>query len=58
MKAIHKLAVREENTMVARFTLHKMVQEVDEPVRNFRALIKGQANASTKVNVRIVITVN
>ena len=44
MKAIHKLAVREENTMVARFTLHQMVQEVDEPVRNFGSLIKGQAN--------------
>ena len=44
MEAIHKLAVREENTMVARFTLHQMVQEVDEPVRNFGARIKGQAN--------------
>ena len=44
MKAIHKLVVREENTMVARFTLHQMVQEVDEPGRNFGAGIKGQAN--------------
>ena len=44
MEAIHKLAVREENTMVARFTLHQMVQEVDEPIRNFGARIKGQAN--------------
>ena len=44
LQAIRKLAVREENTMVARFTLNQMVQETDEPVRNFGARIKGQAN--------------
>ena len=44
MKAMRKLAVREENTMVARFTLHQMAQDADEPVRNFGARIKGQAN--------------
>ena len=44
MEAIHKLAVREENTMVVRFALHQMVQEGDEPVRNFGARIKGQAD--------------
>ena len=30
--------------MVARFTLHQMAQDTDEPVRNFGARIKGQAN--------------
>ena len=44
LQAIRRLAVREENTMVARFTLNQMVQETDEPVRNFGARIKGQAN--------------
>ena len=44
LTAIRKLAVREENTMVARFALNQMVQGVDEPVRNFGARIKGQAN--------------
>ena len=44
IEAIRKLAVREENTMVARFTLHQMAQDTDEPVRNFGARIKGQAN--------------
>ena len=44
MGAIRKLAVHEENTMVARFTLHQMSQDTDEPVRNFGARIKGQAN--------------
>ena len=44
MEAIRKLAVREENTMVGRFTLHQMSQDTDEPVRNFGARIKGQAN--------------
>ena len=44
MQAIQKLAVREENIMIARFTLHQMVQDADEPIRNFGARIKGQAN--------------
>ena len=44
MQAIQKLAVREENAMIARFTLHQMVQDADEPIRNFGARIKGQAN--------------
>ena len=37
LKAIKKLAVREENTMVARVTLHNMRQDHDEPVRSFGA---------------------
>lgn len=44
LDAIRKLAVREENAMVARFTLHKMTQDNDEPIRAFGARIKGQAN--------------
>ena len=42
--AMRRLAVREENTMVARFSLHQMTQEADEPIRNYGARIKGQAN--------------
>ena len=34
LAAIKKLAVREENTMVARVTLHNMRQDRDEPVRS------------------------
>ena len=43
MAAIKKLAVREENTMVARVALHNMKQDRDEPVRGFEARIRGQA---------------
>lgn len=43
MKAIRTFAVREENTMVARVTLHNMRQDHDEPVRNFGARLRGQA---------------
>ena len=39
-----KFAVREENAMVARFTLHNMTQDHDEPICAFGARIKGQAN--------------
>lgn len=38
-----KLAVRQENIMVSRFTLHNMQQDHEEPVRAFGARIKGQA---------------
>lgn len=44
MEAIKKLAVREENTMVARVTLHNMRQDRDEPVRRFCARLIGQAS--------------
>lgn len=44
LKAIKKLAVRVENIMVARVTLHDMCQDRDEPVRNFCARLMGQAN--------------
>ena len=44
LAAIKKLAVREENTMVARVTLHEMKQDRDEPIRAFGARIQGQAN--------------
>ena len=37
------LAVREENTMVARVTLHNMRQDRDEPIRSFGARLRGQA---------------
>ena len=43
MAAIKKLAVRNENTMVARVTLHNMRQDRDEPVRSFCARLQGQA---------------
>lgn len=38
------LAVREENAMVARVTLHNMRQDRDEPVRAFGARLRGQAS--------------
>ncbi len=41
LAAIRGLAVREENTMVARVALHNMRQERDEPIRVFGA---GQAS--------------
>ncbi|MCG8044423.1 MAG: reverse transcriptase family protein, partial [Candidatus Thiodiazotropha endolucinida] len=44
LTAIRKLAVREENTMVARVTLHNMRQDREETVRSFGARIRGQAD--------------
>ena len=43
LQAIRSLAVREENVMVSRVTLHNMHQDHDEPIRNFGARIRGQA---------------
>jgi hypothetical protein len=43
LKAIRILAVREENIMVARVTLHNMHQDRDETVRSFGARLRGQA---------------
>ena len=43
-KAMKILAIREENTMVARVALHKMKQGRDEPVRVFGARLRGQAS--------------
>ena len=42
--AIKTLAIREENTMVARVALHNMRQGRDEPVRAFGARLRGQAS--------------
>ena len=42
--AMRNLAVREENTMVARVTLHNMKQDRDEPVRAYGARLRGQAS--------------
>ncbi len=44
LEAIQKLAVRVENIMVARVTLHDMQQDRDEPVRVFCSRLKGQAD--------------
>ena len=44
LKAMKTLAIREENTMVARVTLHNMKQDRDEPVRAFGARLRGQAS--------------
>lgn len=43
LTAIKKLAVREENTIVARVTLHNMRQDRDEPIHAFGAHLRGQA---------------
>ena len=39
-----KLAVREENTMVARVQLHNMRQDRDETIRSFGARLRGHAS--------------
>ncbi|GFR68199.1 hypothetical protein ElyMa_000270900 [Elysia marginata] len=44
LAAIKKLAVRQENTMVARVALHNMRQDRDEPIRAFGARLAGQAS--------------
>ena len=41
--AIKQLAVRVENTMIARVTLGNMRQDREEPVRQYAARLKGQA---------------
>ena len=43
LAAIKRLAVREENVMVARVALHHMKQDRDESVRAFAARLRGQA---------------
>ena len=43
MEAIKKLAVREENTMVARVQLNNMRQDWDETICSFGARLRGQA---------------
>ena len=43
LAAIKKLAVRVENTMVARVQLHNMRQDNDETIRSFGARVRGQA---------------
>ena len=44
LEAMRKLAVKEENVMVARVTLFEMKQDRDEPIRSFGARLRGQAN--------------
>ena len=44
LKAIKRLAVIEESTLVSRYNLHNMKQDIDEPIRSFVARIKGQAH--------------
>lgn len=43
LAAMRRLAVREENTMVARVGLQNMTQDADEPIRTFAARLRGQA---------------
>ena len=40
--AMRKLAIREENTMVTRETLHSMRQYQDEPIRAYGSRLRGQ----------------
>ncbi len=42
--AMRTLAVREENAMVARVSLHNMRQDREEPIRAFGARLRGQAS--------------
>ena len=46
LAAMRKLAIREENTTVARVTLHNMRQDRDEPIRAYGARLRGQASVS------------
>ena len=41
---IKKLAIRQENVMVARVQLHNLTQDRDEPIRAFSARLKGQSS--------------
>ena len=43
LTVIRALALREENSKVARVTLSRMVQDRGEPVRSFAARLSGQA---------------
>ena len=42
--SIQALAIRQENTMIARTVLHDMRQDSDEPIRAFGARLLGQAS--------------
>ena len=42
--ATRELAVREENTMVARVTLHNLKQDHDKPIRAYGARLRGQTS--------------
>ena len=44
MKAIKKLAVKEEDAMVARMKLHNVHQDHEETIRSFCARARGQAS--------------
>lgn len=44
MAAINELAVREDNTVVARVQLHNMRQDLDETIRSFGVCLGGQAD--------------
>jgi hypothetical protein len=44
LASIKKLAVKSENVMISRITLHGIQQEADENIRNFAARVKGQAD--------------
>ena len=55
LSSMKKLAVREENTMVARVTLHNMRQDRDETVRSFRARLPGQADICKFMNALPVL---
>ena len=44
LAAIQGLAVRQENIMVSRLSLHNMNQDRDEGVRSFAARLKGRAD--------------
>ena len=44
LKAIKRLAVQEENILVARYKLHGLKQDSEEPIRSYVARLRGQAN--------------
>ena len=56
LNAIKTLAIREENTMVARVVLHNMRQECDEPIHAFGARQAFANSHSVALVVRPVLT--
>lgn len=49
LAAIEAVAVKADNSLVARYKLHNMRQDVEEPIRSFSARIKSQASVCNYV---------
>ncbi|VDI59471.1 Hypothetical predicted protein, partial [Mytilus galloprovincialis] len=54
LAAMRTLAVKEENTMVARVSLHGMTQDCDETVRSFGVRLRGQRCQSCLAGIKVL----